>query len=110
MNNCIRCRNDFKSDSILNCVCPECLSKDPILSVDEKDHMNEWDHIDDFLKIHELRKQKKWTWAMNTGCKYIELRIDMRDGGCIIMNREGKRINPSQLAWQYSKETPVMPK
>jgi len=75
-------------------------------SVKDKQLNNIWDSIDDVLPIIEAARKKDgtWTWAMNTKCKYIKLQIDMRDGGCIIMNRDGERINPEDLAYQYGKE------
>lgn len=42
-----------------------------------------------------------WQWIKNSRCKYIELRIDMRDGGFIIKDRDGKRISFDQLKYQY---------
>jgi len=72
--------------------------------------MNSWDHIDSFLDVYKRMKEGKWDWFRNSECKYVELRIDMRDGGCIIRNGEGKRINPEELAWQYSNLTPDPPK
>lgn len=45
----------------------------------------------------------RWSWARNTSCKYVELRIDMRDGGFVLTNREG-RISLPMLEWQYRSE------
>ena len=42
-----------------------------------------------------------WSWARNWNCKYVNLRIDMRDGGFVMTNSEGERINLEQLRWQY---------
>jgi len=74
-----------------------------------KIEQNIWDHLDDFLKTFNNMKTHNWSWARNSECKYVNLRIDMRDGGCIIMNKDGERISPERLAWQYSKETPKPP-
>lgn len=75
--------------------------------------MNLWDVFDAFAEV--LRRARlpygdpdRWSWAHNMECKYIDLRIDMRDGGCLIYAK-GKRISPERLAWQYSKETPDPP-
>lgn len=38
-----------------------------------------------------------WTWIKNSDCKYIDIRIDMRDGGWILLNRGGKRILPEDF-------------
>jgi hypothetical protein len=63
-----------------------------------------WDHIDGALAVIELARAGRWVWMENPQCKYIELRIDMRDGGCIIKDREGKRIDPATLAKQLTQE------
>lgn len=42
-----------------------------------------------------------WSWARNWDCKYVNIRIDMRDGGFILTNDKGERINLEQLKWQY---------
>ena len=31
-----------------------------------------WDHLDDFLKVYEAAKAKKWLWSWNSRCKYVE--------------------------------------
>jgi hypothetical protein len=77
-------------------------------SLKAKIEQNIWDHLDDFLKVYETMKKGEWSWTKNIDCKYIDLRIDMRDGGCII-SAKGERITPEQLAWQYSKEKPKPP-
>lgn len=79
-------------------------------TVDEKIETNQWDSIEDVIAILRKVATREWTWSRNTECKYLDLRLDMRDGGCIIKNREGVRISPEYLAWQYSKETPEPPK
>lgn len=40
-----------------------------------------------------------WAWARNWNCKYITLRIDMRDGGFILAN-DKERISLQQLEHQ----------
>lgn len=67
----------------------------------DKIDKNEWDNIQDFIKVLQLMREGNWSWTMNTQCKYVDLRVDMRDGGCIIMDREHRRILPEQLAYQY---------
>lgn len=49
--------------------------------------MNLWDHVDSFIDVYEKMKRKEWSWVRNMDCKYVELRIDMRDGGCIIRTK-----------------------
>jgi len=63
------------------------MSDDEIIeakTVEQKDYHNVWDHVDSFIKVYNLMKKDKWSWLWNSKCKYIELRIDMRDGSCII--------------------------
>ena len=76
---------------------------DPKLSLAQKQAANVWDHVDDALAVIELARAGKWNWCENTQCKYIELRIDMRDGGCIVKDREGKRIDPETLRKQLDE-------
>jgi len=106
MSKCSRCSAPFTPNHPLTIVCDSCMEKDPNLTVNEKAAMNLWDHLDDFLVVYNKMKEDDWQWYKNTDCKYVDLRIDMRDGGCIIRNGSGKRISPGQLAWQYSAETP----
>ena len=67
-----------------------------------------WDSIDDVIPVVKASMSKelprKWSWVANSRCKYIELRIDMRDGGCIIKDRKGNRISPAELNYQYGKD------
>ena len=79
------------------------------LPLKTKIEQNIWDHFDDFLKVFDAMKAGDWSWARNSECKYINLRVDMRDGGCIITNRNGERVSPERIAWQYSEETPNPP-
>ncbi len=74
------------------------------LTVEQKAAANIWDHLDDALSVIAAARAGQWNWTENSACKYIELRIDMRDGGCLIRNREGQRINPGDLAHQYRGE------
>lgn len=72
--------------------------------VTEKEQRNEWDHLRDFIPVWKAQQEGKWLWYANSRCKYVELRIDMRDGGCIIKDRWGARISPAQLAYQYKAD------
>ncbi len=47
----------------------------------------------------------RWSWARNTSCKYVCLRIDMRDGGFNLTDDQGERISLKMLAWQYGRDT-----
>ena len=73
----------------------------------QKIETNTWDNVDDFISVLQRARAGDWHWFENTKCKYIELRIDMRDGGCLIKDRHGNRISPEDLAKQVSDtETP----
>lgn len=43
-----------------------------------------------------------WKWSDNPGwrAKYVNIRIDMRDGGFILEDRDGKRISLEQIKRQ----------
>ena len=70
------------------------------LSLKDKESNNIWDSIDDVISVINKVREGKWLWWKNPRCKYIDVRIDMRDGGCIIMDREGNRIDPNDLQAQ----------
>lgn len=72
----------------------------PELTLEQKNVANVWDHIDDALAVIELARAGQWHWCENMRCKYITLRIDMRDGGCIIRDGDDNRINPADLIAQ----------
>lgn len=38
-----------------------------------------------------------WSWVRTPRCKYVDVRIDMRDGGFVIKDQDGKRISLEQL-------------
>ncbi len=60
-----------------------------------------WVSIDEVTKILSLAKENKWFWFKNTRCKYLNLRVDMRDGHCIIKDRDGNKITIDQLNYQH---------
>jgi hypothetical protein len=70
------------------------------LTLAQKTAANVWDHVDDAIAVIELARAGKWHWCENMRCKYIELRIDMRDGGALIRDRDGARIDPRDLLKQ----------
>lgn len=70
-------------------------------TVEEKTKFNVWDNFArDVLPVFQDSLAGRWKWGRNPKCKYIEVRIDMRDGGCIICDKDGNRINPEDLAHQ----------
>ena len=42
-----------------------------------------------------------WSWIKNSKCKYVSIRFDMRDGAFVICDKDGNRINFSDLKYQY---------
>jgi hypothetical protein len=72
-------------------------------TLEEKIASNTWDHLRDFLAVAKRAQDGEWHWYENSKCKYVGLRIDMRTLQCIIMDRDGKRIDPEQLRYQYSE-------
>lgn len=65
---------------------------------------NLWDNSDIVFETIKKSRNDDWLWIRNSNCKYIDVRIDMRSGLCIIKDRKGNRISPSQLAYQYTEE------
>jgi hypothetical protein len=70
---------------------------------------NTWHSFNEVVPILKAAQAGTWHWYENTRCKYIELRIDMRDLGCIIKDREGLRITLQTLAYQYSEREGAAP-
>ena len=69
---------------------------------ESKFYHNSWDNIVDIGKaVTTALKDKEWSWAKNTRCKYVSIRIDMRNGGAILVSRGGERISIEQLQYQY---------
>lgn len=59
-------------------------------------------------EVLDLVRQRKWTWTKNWDCKYVDIRIDMRDGGAILFSR-ADRISPDQLRYQYKGDNTEAP-
>ena len=78
--------------------------------LDKKAHEVTWFGVFRLFRWFNRVRRGRWTWAMNTQCKYINVRIDTRTGHCTITDRDGNKITPKQLEWQYSKHTPVPPR
>lgn len=76
-------------------------------TAEEKTKYNVWDNlIDHVVPIVELAKRHKWCWfnsPFRQRVKYINVRIDMRNGHCIITDNDGNRINPEDLAAQRKR-------
>ena len=61
----------------------------------------DWENIDEVIKVLEKMKREEWTWMKNSRCKYLNLRVDMRDGHCVIKDRNGLPINIEELNFQF---------
>jgi len=67
---------------------------------------NRWEQKEDLTTVITticklaVKKCYKWTWVKNWNCKYIDIRIDMRDGAFIIKNNKGERITLDELKHQ----------
>lgn len=62
---------------------------------------SELDQFIDTIKKQSVEDDYEWSWAYNHSCKYVDIRVDMRDGGFIVMDKEGRRIDLATLKWQY---------
>ncbi len=79
------------------------------MTADQKTAYNIWDHFSDIHHTLVLASNGEWSWVNNPECKYIELRIDMRSGRCIINNEHSIRINPEQLTYQLTNSSKFIP-
>lgn len=78
----------------------------------EKVNKNVWETnlLEVVAEIQKMtHEDSAWSWARNMNCKYISLRIDMRDGAFVILDRDGYRISLAALFWQYSDRTKERP-
>ena len=71
--------------------------------------MKPWDtnlkELFDIILKASKEDNYEWSWSRTNGfgCKYVDIRIDMRDGGYILKNREGERISAEDL-WKQGLE------
>lgn len=75
--------------------------------------MSEWQsNLDEVISIIKLcagngvdggLNYERWCWPRNADCKYVDIRIDMRDGHFILLDRHLKRISVEQLLRQSGK-------
>lgn len=89
--------------------CPACKAPPVNLDLEQKwqkraTHVGSpWNHLEDVLPVLTAARAGEWHWTNNFRFKYMELRIDMRDGGCIIKDRDGNRVAPSELLRNQKK-------
>lgn len=72
----------------------------PSADVQAKIDSNIWDDFGDILPTLKAISRGDWFWGANSRCKYIEIRLDTRDGGCVLYDRDRVRISPEQFAFQ----------
>jgi len=74
----------------------------PKLPIAERIEKNSWDHnLDQVVDTIKECLNSDWSWSANSDCKYVGIRIDMRNGGLVITNRGDQRISIEQLKYQY---------
>lgn len=79
---------------------------EPTLEFQAMIDRNEWHTRDELLDtvvtaLALSQDRSGWHWGRNTACKYIDICIDMRSGGFVMMDRMKRRISLEQLKWQY---------
>jgi len=83
------------------------MKRDKILELKQKENI--WDtNLEEVISFIKKATEggmfslnKSWGWIYNSRCKYISLRIDMRDGKFILLDKDDKRISLEQLQYQY---------
>ena len=78
------------------------------MNLQKKIDNNIWETLDDFSKIMliiEDMKNEKWFWFKNMQCKYINIRMDMRDGHFMLFDRDDNRIEIKDLERQQPFDT-----
>lgn len=78
--------------------------KEENISFQEKVEKNIWDKIEDFIHILREMKKDNWVWWRNSEHKYVNLRVDMRDGRCIFLDDKNNRISIDDIKYQYNGE------
>lgn len=64
---------------------------------------NVWDSMLDILKILRDVRHGKWFWYRNSQFKYVNIRVDMRDGRCIFLDNNGNRVDIENIKYQYER-------
>lgn len=67
--------------------------------------MSEWTPFKDWSSavLAIITNKFHWSWSVNSRCKYITIRIDMRDGSAVLKDREGNEISVEELTRQLSR-------
>lgn len=64
------------------------------------------DEVIDFIK-EATNPSADWDYLRNMNCKYIDIRIDMRGGDFILLDRNGTRVSLDMIKAQ--KQWTVLP-
>lgn len=83
------------------------------MSFEDKVSANIWDRnlteVMEFINSATAGSKfevKDWTWVRNSRCKYVSIRIDMRDGAFVLVDRGGERISLEHLKYQWEEGKP----
>lgn len=57
-------------------------------------------NVSELFSVIVTLLMSKWCWVANSRCKYISIRIDMRDGKYLLMDRDGEEITVDELRHQ----------
>jgi len=72
--------------------------------VEKKDKKNKGNHrwvdVNEVVNVVNKAKNDEWNWTKNIRCKYINVRIDMRDGACLVFDNDKKPITVNELLKQ----------
>ncbi len=62
-----------------------------------------WQPFNDWTSavIAIITNKVNWTWASNSRCKYITVKIDMRYGGAYITDCDGNELSVEDLSKQF---------
>ncbi len=52
-------------------------------------------------EILEVTSSTDWSWVANSKCKYLNIRMDTRDGHCVLSDRNGNSLSLDDLKYQY---------
>lgn len=65
-----------------------------------------WVPLDDVLAVV---RDPRWTWTRNSQCKYLDLRLDTRDGRVFVCDRDGRPIGLEDLRRQGETQLAPVP-
>lgn len=57
----------------------------------------EWHPLQEVIDLLKAQTDGRWHWGLDMPLKYLEVRIDVRDGNCIIRDRDGNRVSIQRI-------------